>query len=30
VIAEAEKVGFERAEIVPMPANNFALAMTRS
>jgi SAM-dependent methyltransferase len=29
VIAEAEKVGFERAEIVPMPANNFALAMTR-
>ena len=30
VIAEAEKVGFERAEIVQMPANNFALAMTRS
>ena len=30
MIAEAEKVGFERAEIVPMPANNFALAMTRS
>lgn len=29
VIAEAEKVGFENAEIVPMPANNFALAMTR-
>jgi SAM-dependent methyltransferase len=29
VIAEAEKVGFERAEIVQMPANNFALAMTR-
>lgn len=29
VIAEAERVGFGGAEIVPMPANNFAVAATR-
>ena len=29
VVAEAERAGFRDAEIVPMPANNFAIAMTR-
>jgi len=29
VVAEAERAGFGNAEIVPMPANNFAIAMTR-
>jgi hypothetical protein len=29
VVAEAERAGFGAAEIVPMPANNFAIAMTR-